>query len=133
MSAGNAAAAIGLANTNKQLRIGAYAQDVGVTGGTVAGQEADGNYGGVNGRTYYESNVVGEAVGFTTPTNSGAAAGKVAQWVTNTGTLAAGTTRVAITAGVATADECLLTSSSRHPPRRPRCKQVLLGFPALIL
>ena len=104
MSAGNAAAAIGLANTNKQLRIGAFVQDVGVTGGTVAGPEADGNYGGVNGRTYYESNVVGEAVGFTTPTNSGAAAGKVAQWVTNTGALAAGTTRVDITTGVATAN-----------------------------
>lgn len=104
MSAGNAAAAIGLANTNKQLRIGAFVQDVGVTGGTVAGPGADGEYAGINGRTYYESNVLGEAVGFTAPANSGAAAGKVAQWVTNTGALAAGTTRVAITAGVATAD-----------------------------
>lgn len=104
MSAGNAAAAIGLANTNKQLCIGAYAQDVGVTGGTVAGPGADGEYAGINGRTYYESNVLGEAVGFTAPTNSGAAAGKTAQWVTNTGVLAAGTTRVNLAAGVATAN-----------------------------
>jgi len=104
MSAGNAAACIGLANTNKQLRIGAYVQDVGVTGGTVAGPEADGEYAGINGRTYYESNVLGEAVGFTAASNSGAAAGKLAQWVTNTGALAAGTTRVNIAAGVVTAD-----------------------------
>jgi len=104
MSAGNAAACIGLANTNKQLRIGAYVQDVGVTGGTVAGPEADGGYAGINGNTYYDSNIMGETVGFTSPANSGAAAGKTAQWVTNTGALAAGTTRVNLAAGVATAN-----------------------------
>lgn len=104
MSAGNAAAAIGLANTNKIKPLGPYVQDVGVTGGTVAGPESDGNHAGINGRTYYESNVLGEAVGFVAPANSGVATGKTAQWVTNTGSLAAGTTRVNIAAGVATAN-----------------------------
>lgn len=104
MSAGNAGACIGLANTSKQGPIGAYVQDVGVLG--QAGPEAVVNYLGSNGNTVYDSNVIGEAVAgpFTVPANSGAATGKVAQWVTNTGVLAAGTTRVAITAGVATAD-----------------------------
>lgn len=104
MSTGNAGAAVGLANTNKQANLGPYTQDVGITGGKVSGPSANDNYAGINGNTYYESNVVGEAIAFTARTNSGAAIGKVAQWVTNTGTLAAGTTRVAVTAGVATAD-----------------------------
>ena len=104
MSTGNASAALGLANTNKIKALGSYVQDAGVTGGAVAGPGADGGYVGINGRTYYESNVLGEAVGFTAPANSGAATGKTAQWVTNTGSLAAGTTRVDITTGVATAN-----------------------------
>ena len=104
MSAGNAGAAIGLANTNKIANIGSYVQDVGVTGGSVAGPSANDNYAGINGRTFYESNVMQEAIGFTARANSGAAIGKLAQWVTNTAPLAAGTTRVAVAAGVATAD-----------------------------
>ena len=104
MSAGNAGACIGLANTNKQGPIGAYVRDTGVLG--KAGPETTANYTGVNGAVVYDSNVLGEAVAgpFTAPANSGAAAGKLAQWVTNTGVLAAGTTRVAIAAGVVTAD-----------------------------
>lgn len=102
MSTGNAGAAVGLANSSKQQPIGAYVRDTGVLG--EAGPGASDNYEGVNGKAVYDSNVLGEAVAFTARANSGAAIGKTAQWVTNTGALAAGTTRVAITAGVATAD-----------------------------
>lgn len=104
MSTGNAGAAVGLANTNKIVNLGPYTQDVGVLGGGTSGPSANDNYMSVNGATAYDSNVVGEAIGFTARANSGAAIGKTAQWVTNTGTLAAGTTRVAVAAGVATAD-----------------------------
>ena len=104
MSTGNAAAAIGLANSNKILHIGSYVQDAGVTGGTTAGPSASVNYLGTNGRTSYDRNVIDEAAGFIADGNSGAAFGKDAQWVTNTAPLAAGTTRVAVAGGVATAD-----------------------------
>ena len=80
MSAGNAGAAIGLANSNKVPYIGAYAQ----TGTPPPGPEAAVNYVGINGSTYYNRNVVDELVdpAFTTLANSGAAAGKLAHWVT---------------------------------------------------
>lgn len=103
MSAGNAGAAIGLANTSKQEPIGGYVQDAGVIG--EAGPGAEENYAGINGASYYDSNVLGEEAGFEANSNSGAAAGKTAQWVTNSGgVIAAGTTKVAIAGGVATAD-----------------------------
>ena len=109
MSTGNACAAIGLANTNKVVGIGVYEQDVGVVQGNKVGNpgpEAYGGYNGINGTTAYDRNVLGEAAGFLVPSNAGSAAGKDAIWATNSsGTLAAGTTRCAITAGgVATAD-----------------------------
>ncbi len=104
MSTGNAAAAIGLANTNKIVNIGSYVQDAGVLGGGTAGPSANDNFMGTNGATAYDRNVTGETVGFLARANSGAAVGKNAQWVTNTASLAAGTTRVAVAAGVATAD-----------------------------
>lgn len=104
MSVGNAGACIGLVNTSKQGPIATYVQDVGTLG--VAGPESTVNYIGTNGNTAYDSNVIGEAVAgpFTVPANDAAAAGKVAQWVTNTALLAAGTTKVTIAAGVVTAD-----------------------------
>lgn len=102
MSAGNAGAAIGLANTSKIGPIGAYVQDVGVLG--TAGPSAINDYAGVNGKAYYDHNVIGEDKGFVCNANSGAAAGKTAQWVEAPSGIAAGTTKVAITAGDATAD-----------------------------
>jgi hypothetical protein len=102
MSAGNAGAAIGLANTSKIGPIGAYVQDVGIVG--KAGPSAEKNYAGCNGNVYYAHNALGEAKAFLADANSGAATGKEAQWVTSTVGIAAGTTRVAITAGDATAD-----------------------------
>jgi len=102
MSTGNAGAAIGLANTNKIGPIGAYVQDVGIIG--IAGPSAEKNYAGCNGNVYYDNNVLGEAAGFLADANSGAATGKEAQWVTSTVGIAAGTTKVAITLGDATAD-----------------------------
>ena len=108
MSTGNAAAAIGLANTNKILSIGAYVQDVGAVQGDKVGNpgpEAYGPYNGLNGTTSYDRNVIGEDKAFVAPSNAGAAAGKDAIWSTNSGgTLAAGTTRCDVTAGVATAN-----------------------------
>lgn len=103
MSAGNGSAMIGLANTNKQPMIGAYVQ-VTNTGAPKQAASAAGNHIGVNDLVYYNYNALGEDKGFTVPSNYGAAAGKTAQWVTNTALLAAGTTRVAVSAGVATAD-----------------------------
>ena len=97
MSAGNASAAVGLANTNKQLRIGAYVQDTGLNlaGNALSGPgpSADGNYIGctgsdiganaLNSGAYWDYNFLGEDVNpaFTVPANSGAAAGKTARWV----------------------------------------------------
>ena len=102
MSTGNGAAAIGLANTSKRGPIGKYVQDTGIIG--TAGPSASPDYAGANGNVYYDNNAVGEAAGFTVPANSGAAAGKTAQWVTSTVGIAAGTTKVAITSGDAAAD-----------------------------
>ena len=94
MSAGNACAAIGLANTNKQLRIGAYVQDsTGLPGPTADGpyigcSGSDVGANGLNTAAYWGSNVIGEVVGgagdaaYTVPANSGAAAGKTARWTT---------------------------------------------------
>jgi hypothetical protein len=102
MSAGNASAAIGLANTNKQLRLGAYVQDTGLNlaGNALSGPgpSADGNYigcsgsdvgaNGLNTAAYWNRNVIEELVGasgnpaFTVPANSGVAAGKTARWTT---------------------------------------------------
>jgi hypothetical protein len=78
MSTGNGAAAIGLANTNKQPAIGAYVQDQ-----TAPGPSADGNYMGAQGVQYWDRNWLGEDAGYSVPSNSGAAAGKLAQWVTS--------------------------------------------------
>lgn len=86
MSAGNAGAAIGLANTNKSGPIGAYVQDV-HTGAGEAGPAAVVTFMGTNGITAYDRNVLGELVNpaFVVPSNSGAAAGKDAHWVTTGG------------------------------------------------
>ena len=102
MSTGNGAAAIGLANSEKRGPIGGYVRDTGVVG--LAGPGAAPDYAGVNGNAYYDRNALGEDAGFTVPSNSGAAAGKTAQWVTSTVGIAAGTTKVAITSGDAAAD-----------------------------
>jgi len=78
MSQGNAAAAIGLANTNKIPAIGEYVQ-------VVTRPSADGPYIGVNSLTQWTYNPVQEdfaaSGGFTVPANSGAATGKVARLV----------------------------------------------------
>lgn len=103
MSQGNGAACIGLANTNKIPMIGLYVQ-VATTGSPLQDASAAGPFIGVNGGEFWNRNVLGEAVGFTVPSNTGAVAGKTAQWVTSTAGLAAGTTRVNIVAGDATAN-----------------------------
>lgn len=103
MSAGNGAACIGLANTNKIPMIGGYKQ-VATTGSPLQDASAAGPHIGVNPDVFYTRNALGEEAGFTVPSNYGAAAGKLAQWVTSTVGLATGTTRVTITAGVAVAD-----------------------------
>ena len=79
MSQGNAAAAIGLANTNKIAPIGAYIQ-------RLNSPSASGDYAGVNALTYWDYNPVQESDwsatnGFTVPANSGAATGKTARLV----------------------------------------------------
>lgn len=106
MSQGNAAACIGLANTNKIPAIGAYVQ----ASTPPVGPESEGPYIGVNGSTYWSYNPVQEtdfaAVGgFTVPANSGVATGKVARLVTNTSglTVSADQTCAVTAAGVATA------------------------------
>ena len=81
MSAGNASAAIGLANTNKIPMIGGYLQDT-----DVPGPSTEGPYIGVNSVTYWMYNPVQEtdfatSPGFTAPSDSGAATGKVARLV----------------------------------------------------
>jgi len=120
MSAGNACAAVGLANTNKILRIGAYVQDtaLNLAGNAPSGPgpSADGPYigcsgsdsgeNGLNKGAYWATNVIGELVNpaFLVPANSGAAAGKTAQWVTASAPLTVPADgRVTVTSGVATA------------------------------
>ena len=98
MSAGNACAAIGLANTNKIPMIGGYRQ------GNTPKFGAEGPFIGCRGDVQYSYNALGEAVGYTCPSAEAAATGKTAQWVSTSAGLAAGTTRVAVAAGVATAD-----------------------------
>lgn len=100
MSTGNACAAIGLANTNKIPAIGAYVQDI----TQPVGPGADGPCIGPIGPGFWDRNVMGEEIGFTCPATGGAATGKTAQWVISTVGLAAGTTRVNITAGDAVAN-----------------------------
>ena len=88
MSAGNACAAIGLANTSKIPHIGEYVQDA----DGPPGPGADGPYIGVSGssssmpdlQAHWDRNVIGELVdpAFLVPADSGAAAGKFAHWVT---------------------------------------------------
>lgn len=81
MSAGNACAAIGLANTSKIPMIGGYIRDE-----TPPGPGADGPYIGMDGITKWTSNVLGEDVtvsgGYNVPAVSGVAAGKVGRYVT---------------------------------------------------
>ena len=106
MSAGNASAAIGLANTNKIPMIGGYLQDT-----DVPGPSAEGPYIGINAVMYWKYNPVDEtdyatSPGFTAPSDSGAATGKVARLV-STGasamTVAADGLCSVSTAGVVTA------------------------------
>jgi hypothetical protein len=98
MSQGNAAAAVGLANTSKQPMIGGYKV------GTATDFGANGNFGGVNGGQFWNRNVQDETEGFLAPATEDAAAGKNAQWVKTTAGLAAGTTKCSVAAGVATAN-----------------------------
>lgn len=105
MSIGNLGAAIGLANTSKIPAIGGYFQ-----GGTPPpGWSASDSYAGCNGSVYYSYNAIGEdytAVGgITVNSNSGAATGKLARWVSNTANLTVGADQtIAVSAGgVATA------------------------------
>ena len=106
MSAGNACAAIGLANTNKIPQIGGYLQDT-----DVPGPSTEGPYIGINSVMYWKYNPVDEVgystdPGFTAPSDSGAATGKVARLV-STGasamTVAADGLCSVSTAGVVTA------------------------------
>ena len=81
MSQGNASAAIGLANTSKIPAIGGYLQDT-----TAPGPSAEGYYIGVNALATWDYNPVQEtdysaSGGFTVPSDSGAATGKVARLV----------------------------------------------------
>lgn len=79
MSAGNACAAIGLANTSKIPMIGGYVQDI----TQPVGPGADGPCIGPIGPGYWDHNWMGELVvpDFVVPATSGAAAGKLAHWV----------------------------------------------------
>ena len=83
MSAGNASAAIGLANTVKIPMIGAYVQDI--TQPVAPG--AEGPAIGPNGIAQYNYNAQGEdpaeVGGILYPATSGVATGKVARWVWN--------------------------------------------------
>ena len=97
MSAGNAGAAIGLANTNKVGPIGAYVQDA-------LHPTAENDYAGINADVSYVTNVLGEAIGFTAYGTQGAVRGKTAQWVQNGATALVPTDKVTIAAGVATKD-----------------------------
>lgn len=106
MSAGNAAAAIGLANSNKIPPLGGYVQDVHTNPGE-SGPAANGDYAGMNGSVYYTYNALGELVApdFLAPSNSGVAAGKDGQWVTTGASpmTVAADGLCAVTAGVVTA------------------------------
>lgn len=119
MSQGNAAAAIGLANTVKTPSIGVYSQDL-----TPPGPGADGPYSGVQAVTYWSYNWLGEDAGYLVPSthgtlgttnvgpvpqNTGASdvgnpVGKKAQWCTNAAALTVPADgRVTVTAGTAVA------------------------------
>ena len=113
MSAGNACAAIGLANTNKIPMIGLYVQDAdGPPGPSASGPyigcsgSVTGNN-GLNGGAYWASNVQGEDVTgpYTVPADSGAATGKLAHWVWNSASAmtVAADGLCSVTAGVVTA------------------------------
>lgn len=108
MSAANIGAAIGLANTNKLGQIGSYVQDAGAigTGGDAGPSTTLSSFIGVNGDSYWTYNAINEPVqpDLTVASNSGATAGRLAQWCTNSADLAAGTTRVNVSNGVATAN-----------------------------
>ena len=79
MSAGNACAAIGLANTYKIPAIGAYVQDI----EQPVAPGADGPNIGPIGPFYWTYNWLGEEVApdYVVPSTDGAATGNVAQWV----------------------------------------------------
>ena len=106
MSAGNACAAIGLANTSKIPMIGGYLQDT-----STPGPGAEGPYIGNNSVTYWPYNPVQEtdyaqAGGYTAPATSGAATGKVARLVytgASTVTVSADQTCAVSAGGVVTA------------------------------
>jgi hypothetical protein len=98
MSVGNAGAAIGLANSNKQVPIGSLVADA-------LDPTAGVNYAGVNMRTFWDRNWLGEdpAGPFTV---SSCNAGKVATWVTSGAApivVSADSTMAVSGAGVATA------------------------------
>lgn len=80
MSQGNAAAQIGSATpaTDKIPQIGTYVQDT-----DAPGPGSLGPYSGVQGTTVWNYNWLGEDPGFLAPSDSGAAAGKNAQWTTS--------------------------------------------------
>ena len=100
MSAGNACASIGNANTTKIPMIGGYLQDTDAPGPSV-----DGPFIGCIGVGGWDRNVMEEAITFTCPANSGAAAGKTAQWVTSgaSSVTVPADGRVTVTAGTAVA------------------------------
>jgi len=96
MSTGNGGAAIGLANSNKIVPIGSPPLVPDVLDPT-----AGVNYMGVNLKTNYSYNSLGEAAGFTVPSQN---AGLNCQWVTNTAPLVVSAdATMAVAAGVATA------------------------------
>jgi len=82
MSAGNLGASIGNANTVKIPFIGLYVQNL-------TSPDAADSYMGCTGTTYYNRNVIDEipSTTITVNGNSGAAAGKLARWGTNTASL----------------------------------------------
>ena len=96
MSAGNAGAAIGLANTTKIGPIGGYVQ-------SALNPRCENNYIGASCKPSFPTNVLGEAIGFTCKGTGGAATGKTLQWVKSASVLVA-TDKVTIAAGVATKD-----------------------------
>lgn len=96
MSAGNAGAAIGLANTVKNGPIGGYVQ-------SALNPRCENNYIGASCKPSFPYNAIGEAVGFTCKGTGGAATGKTLQWVKSASVLVA-TDKVTLAAGVATKD-----------------------------
>jgi len=105
MSIGNLGAAIGLANTSKIPCVGLYVQ----ASTPPPGPEASDSYHGVNGTGYWSTNWLGEdytvSGGITVNSDSGAATGKAARWVSNTAslTVSADQTCAVSAGGVATA------------------------------